>query len=52
MDEDKKRIELLESALEQINDIIYANSIILGSTDYFKIRELATKYIKERLMDR
>lgn len=37
---------ILKRNLRSINEIIYANNITIGSDDYFKIRELCTKHIK------
>lgn len=42
-----EKIEKLIQALNDINKTIYANNIRLGSTEYFKIRNLCTDTIED-----
>lgn len=40
-------IDELKNRLERINDIVYSNTVILGSSEYFEIRNLATAHLNE-----
>jgi len=42
----KSKVKEIEERLEKVNNIVYANTIVLGSEDYFKIRELCTEHLK------
>ena len=39
--------QMLVKRLERINDIVFADSIILGSNQYFEIRQLATEHFRK-----
>ncbi len=42
----RKGNAILKSRLDKVNKIIYANNLVLGSPDYFEVRELCTKHLK------
>ena len=46
-EESKNDATTLKKRLEEINDIIYGKDILVGSEDYFKIRELATEHLRK-----
>lgn len=39
--------EELKERLDQINKIIYAKGLVLGSDEYFTVRNLCTIHLKE-----
>lgn len=39
-------ISALQSKLERVNDIIFAKGLVIGSDDYFEVRELCTEHLK------
>lgn len=45
--QDQERIKELETRLTTINNIIFGETIVLGSEEYFAIRELAAKTQRE-----
>ena len=43
----ENKVEELKDVLNQINDIIYAQGLSLGSDNYFKVRGLCVDTVRE-----
>ena len=46
--EEKAKTEKMAEVFEEINNLIYAKGLNLGSDDYFKVRDLCCKFKPEK----